>query len=211
MSGPYENLGRHVRADGSILVATRNKQGGLGLGNEEIPVEVTRTDDDESEQLLRTKLGKVDASADELWTLSSRLDYVPLAKMQATVFMQENTMIVHGYLELLEGNDQDLVDLLGHEVETTGRDSDSLHAVMQARIFSFKQLEQQKSLAGELLSLSWPLRPVSHSARVLVWVQQGARKPRPTRKGLASEGSRHSQGILKAFSRASSPGAKIKA
>jgi hypothetical protein len=55
--------------------------------------------------------------------------YLPLALVQAAAFIQEKTIIVGEYLELLNGNGKDLVDLSSEEFETFGRDWGTPRAV----------------------------------------------------------------------------------
>jgi hypothetical protein len=85
--------------------------------------------------------------------LSSRLEYLPLALAQAAAFIQENSITVNEYLQLLDRSDQDLVELLSEEFETVGRDSDTPRAVTATWIVSFEQINQQNGFAAELLSL----------------------------------------------------------
>ena len=110
-------------------------------------------DDNKSGQLLYAKLNEGDLASSELSALSSRLEYLPLTLVQAAAFIQENTMAVGGYLQLLDRSDQDLVELLSEEFETVGRDSETPRAVTATWILSFEQIKRQNGLAGELLSL----------------------------------------------------------
>ncbi|KAL2195759.1 hypothetical protein P885DRAFT_70379 [Corynascus similis CBS 632.67] len=81
-------------------------------------------------ELLRVWLDGVDTtSGAEFSTLSTRLEHLPLALVQATAFIREN-------------GDQNLIDLLGEEFETEGRDSETPHAI-----------QRQNPFAGELLSI----------------------------------------------------------
>jgi hypothetical protein len=72
-----------------------------------------------SEELLRTKLKEIPTSS-ELSTLPSRLEHLPLALVQAAVFIEENSIPVRGYLQLLEESDQTFVDLLSEELRRWG-------------------------------------------------------------------------------------------
>ncbi|KAK4246724.1 hypothetical protein C7999DRAFT_41879 [Corynascus novoguineensis] len=137
---------------GTILVTTRNKQAGLKLAKGKHLIEVGKMDEGETDQLLRTHLDGISVASNELSTLSSRLEHLPLALVQAAAFIQENTINVSKYLELLDRSDQDLVDLLSEEFETEGRDSETPHAVAETWILSFEQIQRQNAFAGELLS-----------------------------------------------------------
>jgi len=149
------NLARYLPecAHGAILVTTRNKQTGSRLTYGKGLIEVGEMDEDESDQLLRTVLNGVSTTSEELSMLSSRLECLPLALVQATAFIQENTISVGDYLELLTKSDHNLVNLLSGEFETVGRDSGTPRAVAETWILSFEQIEQQDAFTGEILSL----------------------------------------------------------
>ena len=157
-SGP-KGLGQHIPgcAHGSILVTTRNKEAGLRLTRGERPIEVTKMSEDESKQLLlgRLHVEETQLDAHDLSTLSSRLEYLPLALVQAAAFMQEKSVSIRTYLDLLDKSDQNLVNLLSEEFETTGQHegSETSPTVTETWILSFNQIQQQDAFAGELLSL----------------------------------------------------------
>ncbi|KAB5581159.1 hypothetical protein GE09DRAFT_1168377 [Coniochaeta sp. 2T2.1] len=154
-SGLEGKVGSYIPdcAHGSVLVTTRNKETGSRLANGKRPIEVGQMDEDESDQLLRAKLDDEELDRDELLVLSSRLEYLPLALVQAAAFIQENSISVSEYLRLLGQSDQQLVDLLSGEFETAGRDSETSRAVTETWILSFEQIQRQNAFAGELLSL----------------------------------------------------------
>ncbi|RBQ64734.1 hypothetical protein FVER14953_11283 [Fusarium verticillioides] len=110
-------------------------------------------DENEATQLLRQGLQEGDESEKTLVELSSRLEFLPLALVQAAAFIQENSITVGEYLELLDGSQNDLVELLDEEFETVGRGSDTPRAVAQTWMLSFQQIERQYLFASELLSL----------------------------------------------------------
>ena len=140
-------------AHGSILVTTRNKQAGSKLAKGQLPVEVGKMNNKGSDQLLRTKLEEGDLDSSNLSTLSSRLEHLPLALVQAAAFIQENTVAISNYLQLLDESDQNLVDLLSEEFETAGRDSKTPRALAETWILSFEQIQRQNPFSGRLLSL----------------------------------------------------------
>jgi tetratricopeptide (TPR) repeat protein len=154
-SSHEESLGRYLPEcpHGAILVTTRNKQAGSRLTKGKRPIEVGKMDEGETDQLLRAHLDGINVTSSESSALSSRLEHLPLALVQAAAFIQENTIDVGQYLELLDNSDQDLVDLLSEEFETNGRDSETPRAVAETWILSFEQIQRQNAFAGELLSL----------------------------------------------------------
>ncbi|KAF4948389.1 hypothetical protein FGADI_9701 [Fusarium gaditjirri] len=138
---------------GNILVTTRNMQVGSRLTKGKFPIEVGKMDEYEATLLLRQGLQQADEPEKDLVELSSRLEFLPLALVQAAAFIQENSITVCEYLELLDGSQDDLVELLNEEFETVGRDSDTPRAVAQTWMLSFQQIERQYLFASELLSL----------------------------------------------------------
>jgi hypothetical protein len=153
-SGPG-GLGQHISecAHGSVLVTTRNKEVGSRLTRGGRPIEVKKMDDSESKELLEKKLEEDRINPSDLSTLSARLEHLPLALVQAAAFMQEKSVPISRYLELLDKSDQDLVDLLSQDFETVGRDSETPRAVTETWILSFDQIQRQNTFASELLSL----------------------------------------------------------
>ncbi|ENH74085.1 Protein SERAC1 [Fusarium oxysporum f. sp. cubense race 1] len=128
---------------GNVLITTRNMQVGSRLTKGKFPIEVGKMDENEATQLLRQGLQEGDESEEDLLELSSRLEFLPLALVQAAAFIQENSITVSEYLELLDGSQDDLVELLNEEFETVGRDSDTPRAVAQTWMLSFQQIERQ--------------------------------------------------------------------
>lgn len=138
---------------GVIVVTTRNKQVGLKLARSRRVIEVRLMDQTDSSQLIKTKLEDENAEDDEMLLLADRLEYLPLALVQATAFIRENSITIGKYLRMLDQSDQNLVKLLSQHFDEDGRDSDSQNAVAKTWIISFKQIQGQSPLAGELLSL----------------------------------------------------------
>ena len=195
--GREKGLGQYIPkcAHGSILVTTRNKQAGLKLAKGKPPIEINAMNSNESEQLLRANLGGQGVASSELSALSSRLEHLPLALVQAAAFIEENTMPIHEYLSLLNKSDHDLICLLSEEFETVGRDSETPRAVAETWILSFEQIQQQNAFAGELLSLMSFFDRQSIPTEFLTYYgeqrYQGERYEIQLQKAL---------GILKAFS-----------
>ncbi|RSL64198.1 hypothetical protein CEP53_004146 [Fusarium sp. AF-6] len=154
-SGDGEKFSDYIPecAHGTTLVTTRNLQVGSRLTRGKRPIEVNKMDEDESVQLLIRGLQGIDEDPKDLLRLSSRLEFLPLALVQASAFIQENTITVNKYLELLEGSEKGLVDLLSEDFDAVGRDSATPRAVTETWILSFQQIQRQYPFATELLSL----------------------------------------------------------
>ncbi|KAI0437652.1 hypothetical protein F4803DRAFT_565895 [Xylaria telfairii] len=150
-------LGQYIPecAHGAVIITTRNKQVGLQLtkGMGKGFLEIDKMDNVECCELLRTSLDNDHIPKEELSTLACRLEQLPLALAQASAFIQENTITVDKYLQLLDQGDENFICLLGEEFSTIGRDSDTPQALAATWILSFEQIEQQNTLASELLLL----------------------------------------------------------
>ncbi|KAK2038456.1 hypothetical protein LZ31DRAFT_608634 [Colletotrichum somersetense] len=139
-------------AHGSILITTRDKKAAsrFSQGKPSI-IEIDKMDQSETGQLLQKMLGK-EASLEEAASLSARLEYLPLALVQAAAFIQENSISISKYLQLLDESDETLVDQLSEPFDTVGRDSDVPNEVTATWIVSFDQIRKRDILASEILS-----------------------------------------------------------
>ncbi|KAJ6260293.1 hypothetical protein Dda_4518 [Drechslerella dactyloides] len=140
-------------AHGLILVTTRDQEAALKLAKGTQSIEVSKMDNNDSDQLLRAALEASDLKSDELSELSSRLEYLPVALTQAASFIKENSITVSRYLESLDMNSQHLINLLSQGSETSPTDSEMTRAVIERWIRSFEHIRFQNAFAGELLSL----------------------------------------------------------
>lgn len=150
-----ETVGRYIPEcpHGSILITTRNKETGVRLTQTRQGgvIDVGRMDEEEAVELFRKRLKDNSLASDELSDLSSGLEYLPLALVQAAAFMQENTITAKRYIQLLETTDVTL--LLNEPFETDGRDSETRHPVIATWMISFDQIRRQNLVASDLLSL----------------------------------------------------------
>jgi hypothetical protein len=149
------NLGRYIPecSHGSILVTTRNKQTGVRLTRGRGVIEVGQMDQAESRQLIHKRLENDGLDPNHVSLLTARLENLPLALVQAAAFIQENSLTVIRYLQLLDQSDHSLVELLSEPFEEVGRDSSIPNAVTATWIVSFKQIKEQCPQASDLLSL----------------------------------------------------------
>jgi tetratricopeptide (TPR) repeat protein len=138
---------------GSILITTRNKQTGIKLTRGRGVIEVPQMDPAESSQLIEKKLEGDNPLPHHVSLLAARLENLPLALVQAAAFIQENSIAIIKYLQILEQSDNALVELLSEPFEEEGRDSSIPNAVAATWIVSFEQIRTQCCLASDLLSL----------------------------------------------------------
>ena len=150
------NLSRYIPecSRGSILVTTRNKQAGAKFARGGRLIEVTKMDPEECLQLVQKKIPECQEDSSHVAELAENLEYLPLALVQATAFIQENSMTISGYLNLLNKGDDDLVELLSQPFEEVGRDSSIPNAVIATWLISFNQITKQYPKASAVLSLA---------------------------------------------------------
>ena len=138
---------------GSILITSRNRKVALGLSTTAGVFQVRQLNNDESVQLLRTRLVGDHLESDELSALSSLLEYLPLALVQAAASVEEYQIPISEYLKLLKESDQALANSLSKEFENAWTDRGGPCSVTTTWILSFELIQQQNPLAGELLLL----------------------------------------------------------
>uniref|UniRef100_A0A8H7K6B6 ORC1/DEAH AAA+ ATPase domain-containing protein n=1 Tax=Bionectria ochroleuca TaxID=29856 RepID=A0A8H7K6B6_BIOOC len=136
----------------SVIVTTRNKKTGSRLAQGKLPIEVGNMNDNEAHLLLHAILEDEEISADETSLLSSRLEHLPLALVQAAAFIQENAIPLSEYIQLLDDSDAAFVDHLSEPFETVGRDSRTPHAVTATWIISFNQIQRRNPFESDILS-----------------------------------------------------------
>ncbi len=193
-----EGIGQHVPkyTHRSVLVTTRNKEAGSRLTRGRRPIEVKKMDDSESKELLEKKLEEDNINPSDLSRLSSRLEHLPLALVQAAAFIQEKSVSIRRYLELLDKSDHDLVDLLSQDFETVGRDSETPRAVIETWILSFNQIQQQSTFAGKLLAI---IGLLDRHAILLEFLSSYAQQ-QPEQQARGEVPLAEALGVLKAFS-----------
>ncbi|KAL7948816.1 hypothetical protein V8C42DRAFT_312410 [Trichoderma barbatum] len=182
---------------GSVFFTTRNKQVGIKFGQGSPPIEVSKMTDDEAHQLVQSIL-RTEVSSEEMSPLASRLEHLPLALAQATSFIQENTISISDYMQLLDEGDASLVDQLSEPFETVGRDSDTPQALTATWIISFQQIERTQPIASDTLCF---LSLLHNQAIPKTYTEEYYLQRQPEHaQGSLSAGLIKALGTLKAFS-----------
>jgi tetratricopeptide (TPR) repeat protein len=134
-----------------ILFTTKLQQAGIMLSQGGSVIEVPKMTDSEAEQLLKASLPSEIFTA-EASILSSRLENLPFALVQAASYIRRNRVSMHDYLKRLQDGDAAVVEYLSEEFDTVGRDSEAPRAVAATWIVSFQQIERNDKVASDLLS-----------------------------------------------------------
>lgn len=142
-------------SQGSILITTRNRAAGVSFTRNSPAdlIEVQTMSERESTGLIKSKLTDNIAHESEIHELTSLLEHLPLALVQAAAFMQENVMSISEYLELYKDGDETQMELLCEPFEALGRDSGIPNAVAATLMISINQIKERNPRAVEILSL----------------------------------------------------------
>jgi hypothetical protein len=199
------NLGRYIPecSHGSILITTRNKQAGVKLTKNRRVIEVVEMDQAESNQLIYKRLENDKLDPGQVSLLTTQLENLPLALVQAAAFIQENSLTVVNYLELLNESDNTLVELLSQPFEELGRDSTIPNAVTATWVISFKQIRERYPLASDLLSLLSYFNRQEIPKLFILHYEKQRRNQEDLQQNEIANGSfevERALGILKAFS-----------
>ncbi|RYP48866.1 hypothetical protein DL768_005323 [Monosporascus sp. mg162] len=146
-----QNLGRFIPACAhvSVLVTTRN-EAGLGLPGEKTPIPVPKMEYGDVSQLFPGDTKGTTQGINDLDTLVTQLEGLPLALAQAAGFIRDQRVTISEYLELLKGSEKNLRDLLGGQC--LAGNSGALHAATRTWFLSFEKAREKNSTAGEILS-----------------------------------------------------------
>ncbi|RYP11613.1 hypothetical protein DL767_011567 [Monosporascus sp. MG133] len=138
---------------GSIIFTTRDKKTAVRLAGRNV-VEMSEMDEAGGKQLLEKYLVDQDVlrSKGDATALLARLTYLPLAIVQAAMYINANGIGLGDYLSLLEEQEEDVIDLLSENFEDEGRYHDVMNPVATTWLISFEQIRQRDPLAADYLS-----------------------------------------------------------
>ena len=137
---------------GSIIFTTRDRKVAVKLARQHV-IEVPDMDEAGALQLLQNYLvdqeldNQGDASALLVW-----LTYLPLAVVQAAMYINENMISIQEYLSLLNEQEEGVIDLLSEDFEDEWRYRDIKNPVATTWLISFRQIQQRDALAADYLS-----------------------------------------------------------
>jgi tetratricopeptide (TPR) repeat protein len=137
---------------GSTVFTTRDAYVAQSLAGSDV-IEVAKMAHPEALHVLRNALIRKDVLRDEATTtrLMTELDYLPLATTQAAAYMNCNKVSLLGYLDLLKGTEQDIVQIMSTEIRDHTRYEQASSAVAKTWLVSFEQVVQRDADAADLL------------------------------------------------------------
>jgi tetratricopeptide (TPR) repeat protein len=142
--------------NGSILITSRNSAAANNLVDmfgKLIPVEPMKEDD--SVNLLKTKIPVDKCSEADLKELAQELEGIPLAITHAAAYIRSRPRItISIYLSLFRESEANQASLLNdNETKDLRRDHSTRHAVITTWQISFDHIQQTKTEAADLLAL----------------------------------------------------------
>jgi tetratricopeptide (TPR) repeat protein len=146
---------------GCAILTTRNQQIATKFASRSI-VEIVEMDMDTSMHLLKNTLIREEILQDFENTrqLLKQFCYLPLAIVQAGAYLNMNNNItLSDYLSFLNDTEGSLVETLSENFEDDWRYQNQQNPVVTTWIVSFEQIQQQKPLAADYLSLLSYIQP----------------------------------------------------
>ncbi|OJJ60235.1 hypothetical protein ASPSYDRAFT_89112 [Aspergillus sydowii CBS 593.65] len=116
-------------------------------------IQLSEMDDMTSVALLKDSLIQKDLTKDEISTtmLVDRLCGLPLALVQASSFINENSMSLKIYLNLLDQQEESMIQLLSENFEDEYRYPETENPVSATWLISFQSIQESNKLAEEYL------------------------------------------------------------
>ncbi|KAF3391629.1 hypothetical protein F1880_007909 [Penicillium rolfsii] len=138
---------------GAILFTTRSNRVAQYLAPGNI-IEIPEMDEAKAINMLKNSLVNKSLLEDGHSTrkLLEQLTFLPLAIVQAASFINENKTDIATYVRLLDGQAQDVIDLLSEEFEDEGRYRSIRNPVATTWLASFAKIQQIKPLAADCLA-----------------------------------------------------------
>ncbi|KAL7790606.1 hypothetical protein V8C43DRAFT_71599 [Trichoderma afarasin] len=137
---------------GSIIFTTRDKKAAVRLAGRNV-VELSAMNEEDGKDLLEKCLvDQEPVSQQDVEALLIQLMYLPLAIVQAAVYINTNGISLGDYLSLLEEQEEDVIDLLSEDFEDDGRYHDLKNPIATTWLISFEQIRHRDPLAADYLS-----------------------------------------------------------
>ncbi|KAF3385839.1 Nephrocystin-3 [Talaromyces pinophilus] len=145
---------------GRILFTSRNRKLAVDLTVSNI-ISIPDVNENVALQILERSLVQHNLikNHDTTETLLEKLCFLPLAITQASAYINKNGVSLSAYLDLLEDQESEVVDLLSEDFQDTGRYKDIKNPVIATWLISFKQIQKQDQLAADYLSFMCCLNP----------------------------------------------------
>jgi tetratricopeptide (TPR) repeat protein len=138
---------------GSILFTTRNLKAAVKLAPANV-VSIDEMDSESAKALLQKSLINKALLTDAAATndLLTKLTCLPLALIQATAYINENTISLSEFMSLFDETEENKIKLLCHDFEDEGRYRESKNPIATTWLISFARIRDRHPFAAALLS-----------------------------------------------------------
>ncbi|KAE8413588.1 purine and uridine phosphorylase [Aspergillus pseudocaelatus] len=145
---------------GHIIFTTRNRKLAVKLASSYV-ISIPDQDRDTAMKILEKSLPKnhFQGESNTATILLEHLAFLPLAIIQAAAYINENSMRLKDYIDLLQEQEADVVELLSADFEDEGRYKDIQNPVATTWWISFQQIQHLDNLASGYLSLMACINP----------------------------------------------------
>ncbi|KAI2919241.1 hypothetical protein CBS147320_8602 [Aspergillus niger] len=173
---------------GHILFTTRSRKVAVKLASSHV-ITVTEPNTESSVEILKNSLVEKTLLNDRVTALKllEQLAFLPLAIIQAAAYINENSIGLSEYLQLLQDQEPHVVELLSEDFGDEMRYKDIQNPVALTWFISFQQIQQLNKLAADYLSFFACIKPRDIPQSLL---------PQPT----SNKNKTDALGLLKAFS-----------
>ncbi|GKZ26792.1 hypothetical protein AbraCBS73388_003177 [Aspergillus brasiliensis] len=173
---------------GHILFTTRSRKVAVKLAFSHV-ITVTEPNTESSIEILKNSLVEKTLLNDRVTALSllEQLAFLPLAITQAAAYINENSIGLSDYLQLLQDQEPHVVELLSEDFGDEMRYKDIQNPVALTWFISFQQIQQLDKLAANYLSFFACINPRDIPQSLL---------PQP----ISNKNKTDALGLLKAFS-----------
>ncbi|KAI2956395.1 hypothetical protein CBS147324_10941 [Aspergillus niger] len=173
---------------GHILFTTRSRKVAVKLVSSHV-ITVTEPNTEISIQILKNSLVEKTLLNDRVTALKllEQLAFLPLAITQAAAYINENSISLSDYLQLLQDQEPHVIELLSEDFGDEMRYRDIQNPIALTWFISFQQIQQLNKLAADYLSFFACINPRDIPQSIL---------PHP----ISNKNRTDALGLLKAFS-----------
>ena len=159
---------------GRIVCTTRSRKVAVDIAASNV-IQVPEMEEEMAMQLLSKSLVNKELLLhhQDVRKLLQQLTFLPLAIVQAAAYINKNGTALSKYSSLLEGQEQNMIDILSEDFEDDWRYKDIKNPVATTWLISFEQIWRLDPLAADYLSFAscvapknipWSLLPPGPSA-----------------------------------------------
>ncbi|KAL4892520.1 hypothetical protein BDV59DRAFT_43185 [Aspergillus ambiguus] len=145
---------------GRVIFTTRNQKLAVTLASSNI-IQVSGLDERTAMSILQESLVQKEMLGDRKSTLDllTQLAFLPLAIVQAATYINENSISLADYVQLLQEHESEVITLLSADFGDDWRYRDMQNPVATTWLVSFQQIRRSNPVAAEYLSIMGCLHP----------------------------------------------------